>query len=103
VARENRAHLHRPWYASAASERIKARGRRRKLVTVIGHAAVISAGEWVTASGEWINDRTHGRQYKAKFLKISEPTSLDGIEKYLGAPVSARNFPISVSAWRRPV
>ena len=64
--------------------RIKARGHR-ELVTVIGHAAVISAGEWVTASGEWINDRTHGQQYKAKFLKTSEPTSLDGIEKYLGS------------------
>ena len=64
--------------------RIKARGHR-ELVTVIGHAAVISAGEWVTASGEWINDRTHGQQFKAKFLKTSEPTSLDGIEKYLGS------------------
>ena len=64
--------------------RIKARGHR-ELVTLIGHAPVISAGEWVTASGEWINDRTHGQQYKAKFLKTSEPTSLDGIEKYLGS------------------
>jgi exodeoxyribonuclease V alpha subunit len=64
--------------------RIKARGRR-ELVTVIGLAAVISAGERVTAPGEWINDRTHGQQYKAKFLKTSEPTSLDGIEKYLGS------------------
>src|SRR5215204_3755690 len=64
--------------------RIKARGHR-ELVTLIGHAAVISAGEWVTASGEWINDRTHGQQFKAKFLKTSEPTSLDGIEKYLGS------------------
>jgi exodeoxyribonuclease V alpha subunit len=64
--------------------RIKARGHR-ELVTVIGHAAVISAGEWVTASGDWINDRTHGQQFKAKFLKTSEPTSLDGIEKYLGS------------------
>jgi exodeoxyribonuclease V alpha subunit len=64
--------------------RIKARGHR-ELVTVVGHAAVISAGEWITASGEWINDRTHGQQYKAKFLKTSEPTSLDGIEKYLGS------------------
>ena len=64
--------------------RVKARGHR-ELVTVIGHAAVISAGEWVTATGEWINDRTHGQQYKAKFLKNSEPTSLDGIEKYLGS------------------
>jgi ATP-dependent exoDNAse (exonuclease V) alpha subunit len=64
--------------------RIKARGHR-DLVTVIGHSAVISAGEWVTASGEWVNDRTHGQQYRAKFLKTSEPTSLDGIEKYLGS------------------
>src|SRR3954467_10295189 len=64
--------------------RIKARGHR-ELVTVIGHAAVISAGEWVTASGEWINDRTQGQQVKAKFLKTSAPTSLDGIEKYLGS------------------
>jgi exodeoxyribonuclease V alpha subunit len=27
----------------------------------------------------------HGQQFKAKFLKTSEPTSLDGIEKYLGS------------------
>src|ERR1700720_1072139 len=64
--------------------RIKARGHR-ELVTVVGRAAVISAGEWITASGEWVNDRTHGQQYRAKFLKTSEPTSLDGIEKYLGS------------------
>src|SRR6185437_8743592 len=64
--------------------RAKARGHR-DLVTVIGHAAVISAGEWITASGEWVNDRTHGQQYRAKFLKTSEPTSLNGIEKYLGS------------------
>src|SRR5271154_4465372 len=37
--------------------RIKARGHR-ELVTAVGHAATIAAGEWVTASGEWVNDRT---------------------------------------------
>ena len=46
--------------------RIKARGHR-DLVTVVGHAAVISAGEWITASGEWINDRTHGRSTRRSF------------------------------------
>jgi exodeoxyribonuclease V alpha subunit len=64
--------------------RVKVRGYR-ELVTLVGHAAAISAGEWVTASGEWVNDRTHGQQFKARFLKTSEPTSLDGIEKYLGS------------------
>jgi exodeoxyribonuclease V alpha subunit len=64
--------------------RIKARGHR-DLVTVVGHSAVVSAGEWITASGEWINDRTHGQQFRAKFLKTSAPTSLEGIEKYLSS------------------
>jgi exodeoxyribonuclease V alpha subunit len=52
---------------------------------VVGHAAIIAAGEWITASGEWINDRTHGQQFKARFLRTSTPTSADGIEKYLSS------------------
>src|SRR4029077_4260787 len=64
--------------------RIKARSHR-DLVTVVGHAAIISPGEWVTASGEWINDRAHGQQFKARFHKTSAPSSIDGIEKYLGS------------------
>lgn len=64
--------------------RAKARGHH-DLVTVIGHAAMISAGEWITASGEWVNDHTHGQQFKARFMRTSAPTSIDGIEKYLGS------------------
>src|SRR4030081_4104059 len=64
--------------------RVKARGHR-DLITVIGHAAVIAAGEWVTASGDWVNDRTHGQKFKARFLRTSAPTSADGIEKYLSS------------------
>ena len=57
--------------------RAKARGHR-DLVTVIGHAAIISAGEW-------INDRAHGQQSRARFLKTSAPSSINGIEKYRGS------------------
>jgi len=64
--------------------RAKARGHR-DVVTVVGYAATISAGEWITASGEWVNDRTHGQQFKARFLRTSPPTSADGIEKYLSS------------------
>src|SRR5207344_1112055 len=35
--------------------RAKARGHR-DVVTIVGHAATIAAGEWITASGEWVND-----------------------------------------------
>ena len=64
--------------------RTKARGHR-ELVTVVGHAASIAAGEWITATGEWANDHTHGQQFKAHFLRTSAPTSIEGIEKYLGS------------------
>ncbi len=64
--------------------RVKARGHR-DLVTAVGHAATIAAGEWITATGDWINDRTHGQQFKARFLRTSPPTSADGIEKYLAS------------------
>src|SRR5690242_153005 len=78
--------------------RVKARGQR-DLLTLVGHAAMISAGEFVQASGSWINDRTHGLQFRASFLKATAPTTVEGIEKYLGSgmirgigPVYARKL-----------
>src|SRR6266542_1639632 len=38
-----------------------------------------------TATGNWVNDRTHGQQFKARCLKTSAPTSIEGIEKYLAS------------------
>ena len=78
--------------------RTRARGHR-DLVTVVGHAAMVAPGEWITASGEWVNDRTHGQQFKARFIRTAEPSSVEGIEKYLGSgmirgigPVYARKL-----------
>jgi exodeoxyribonuclease V alpha subunit len=64
--------------------RLKARGHR-DLMTVVGHAATISAGEFVQASGTWVNDRTHGLQFRASFLKVTPPTTAEGIERYLAS------------------
>src|ERR671910_317719 len=64
--------------------RVKARGQR-ELITVVGHAPTISAGEFVQATGIWTNDRTHGPQFKASFLRAAPPTTLEGIERYLGS------------------
>jgi exodeoxyribonuclease V alpha subunit len=35
--------------------------------------------------GEWVNNRTHGQQFRARFLKTSAPPSVDGIERYLAS------------------
>ncbi|CAO3417393.1 RecD-like DNA helicase YrrC [Azospirillum argentinense] len=64
--------------------RLKVRGQR-DLVTLVGHAATIGAGEFVQASGAWVNDRNHGLQFKADFLRATPPTTVEGIEKYLGS------------------
>ena len=78
--------------------RVKARGQR-ELITVVGHAASIAAGEWVQMSGTWVNDRTHGLQFRAGFLKATAPTTVESLEKYLGSgmirgigPVYARKL-----------
>ncbi|HJO91921.1 MAG TPA: ATP-dependent RecD-like DNA helicase [Victivallales bacterium] len=64
--------------------RIKVKGYR-ELLTVVGSTAVISAGEYLECKGYWVNDRKHGLQLKASYIKTVPPTTLEGIEKYLGS------------------
>ncbi len=64
--------------------RVKARGQR-DLVAVVGHAAAVSAGEFISATGWWTTDREHGLQFKAAQVATTQPTTLEGIEKYLGS------------------
>ena len=64
--------------------RVNVRGHR-ELVTVVGTAATITPGEYVEGEGAWVTDRTHGLQFKTSALRVVPPTTLEGIEKYLGS------------------
>jgi exodeoxyribonuclease V alpha subunit len=64
--------------------RAKVKGRR-DLVTIVGSAASITPGEYVECLGSWHNDRTYGLQFKTTQLIVVPPTTLEGIEKYLGS------------------
>ncbi|ACL59620.1 SF1B family DNA helicase RecD2 [Methylobacterium nodulans] len=64
--------------------KVKARGRR-DLVPVVGHAPTVAAGEWITATGAWVSDRTHGLQFRADTLACTPPTGAEGIERYLAS------------------
>src|SRR5215207_2642937 len=75
--------------------KVKARGKR-DLITVVGHAVAISAGEFVNASGVWVNDRTHGLQFKAQVLKATAPTTAEGI-RAISPPVRCA---ASAPPWR---
>jgi len=64
--------------------RVQARGRR-ELVTVVGQVPSAVAGEYVEATGSWVQDRDHGLQFKAEEMRTTPPHTRAGIEKYLGS------------------
>ena len=64
--------------------KVKVRGKRDE-VTVVGGISLVFAGEYIQAKGKWFNDKLHGLQFKASFLKTTTPNTLEGIEKYLGS------------------
>src|SRR5436309_9438313 len=64
--------------------RVKVRGYR-DLVTVVGTAPAITPGEFIEGEGWWVTDRTHGLQFKTTQLRVVPPTTLEGIERYLGS------------------
>jgi exodeoxyribonuclease V alpha subunit len=63
--------------------RVRVRGQRDQ-VTVLGSVPSISAREWLTGKGCWVRDKEHGLQFKAQSLKATQPTTSEGVERYLG-------------------
>ncbi len=66
--------------------KVSVRGHRDP-VAVVGHAQQVIAGEYLTATGTWMTDRTHGLQFKADEIKTNPPHTAEGIAKYLGSGV----------------
>src|SRR6185436_10283748 len=64
--------------------RVNASGRRGQ-VTVVGVAPSIYSGEFVEATGDWVQDRDHGLQFKAENLRTSPPHSKEGLVRFLGS------------------
>jgi len=64
--------------------KVKVKGQPEP-ATVVGSLPSVSAGEWLTAEGHWVQHREFGRQFSADLLKSAAPTTREGIEKYLGS------------------
>ena len=58
---------------------------RREPATVVGKAPRVVAGEHLEATGAWEPTRDFGPQFKATELRLTRPSSEDGIERYLGS------------------
>jgi exodeoxyribonuclease V alpha subunit len=59
--------------------------RRPTLLTVVGHLPSAAPGEFVEATGTWVQDRDHGLQFKAEQMRTTPPHTAEGIEKYLAS------------------
>src|SRR3569623_2564861 len=59
--------------------------KKRDLVTLIGRAPRVVAGERFEVEGRWETDRTFGPQFRADVLRLAPPDSEEGMELYLGS------------------
>jgi exodeoxyribonuclease V alpha subunit len=57
----------------------------RGTVVAVGNFQFVSPGTHVRMTGEFTRDAKHGDQFRVHTLVTVEPTTLEGIEKYLGA------------------
>jgi len=78
--------------------RLAVEGQRER-ITVVGAVLSLQEGESVEVEGDWVNHPKYGRQLKIERYKPVYPSTLEGIQKYLGSglikgvgPVSARRI-----------
>jgi ATP-dependent exoDNAse (exonuclease V) alpha subunit len=76
--------------------KVTAKGRH-DLVTVVGSLPSVSAGEWLTAQGRWVQNKEFGLQFSADMLASTAPTTKEGIEKYLGSDLQSRSLHLPLS------
>lgn len=57
----------------------------RESVTAVGALPALAAGEQIMLEGAWVEHPQYGRQFKAASCEVRKPTTLLGIERYLGS------------------
>ena len=67
--------------------------------TIVGAVPNLSVGETVEVEGTWVNHQKYGRQFQVESCRQVPPTSIAGIERYLGSglikgigPVTAKRI-----------
>ena len=53
--------------------------------TVVGIMPELAQGEQVRLTGEWVEHRNYGKQFRCTLCEVLQPTTLRGIERYLGS------------------
>jgi exodeoxyribonuclease V alpha subunit len=55
------------------------------LVTIVGNTFELQCGEKLEVTGRWILSKNYGQQFEIESIETAEPTTVIGIENYLGS------------------
>ncbi len=64
--------------------RLKLPGQKT-VITVVGRLPEVQPGESLELEGDWIDHRSHGRQFEVIRYRTTPPTSTEGIVRYLAS------------------
>lgn len=70
---------------------------KRSLTTVVGNLGSVQVGEALSIDGEWVENKRFGTQFKVMNFHVRPPSSLEGLEKYLGSGVIKGIGPVMAS------
>lgn len=59
--------------------------KKRELTIIVGTMPSVQVGETIRCKGFWKNDKNYGIQFTVTEYEVEQPTSLNGIQKYLGS------------------
>ena len=54
-------------------------------IVVVGHLAGVGEGESLTLTGKWASHSKYGDQFKVETYRVTLPSTISGIRKYLGS------------------
>jgi exodeoxyribonuclease V alpha subunit len=64
--------------------RIRQKGQVQ-LTTVVGNLFSVNPGEHLLLTGEWVNHKRFGRQFRIETYTVLTPTTVEGIQRYLAS------------------
>ncbi len=64
---------------------VKIRAESEEIITCVGHFPGVQPGEHLRLSGRWAHDPKFGNQFKVESYTSVQPSTLVGIERYLGS------------------
>ena len=56
-----------------------------ELITIVGKMPNVGEGQTVSLTGDFVSSQKWGEQFSVKSYEVSEPTSVEGIQKYLSS------------------